>query len=302
MKSFLSITKKLKQLWWLGPIGFLGSIFDIPSLNLFHLFFLFGLLGFAEIFAGNGDIRIFLQSLKQILGMFYTPIVHKFRLPSKETYTCKTNYILPFIGKWTVINGGAVKTLSHSWAILPQRYAYDFIIMDDDGNFFSGDKDLLQSYHCYGKDIIAPADGEVVKVSKQYKDSRVDGKNVYCDAPDIWGNSITIKHKECEYSMIAHLMPNSITINVGDTVKQGEVIAKCGNSGNTSMPHIHFQLQSSKNAFLSSGIPIAFTNIKAQNKLNYISIDTRSCQDNLQLIENKSYIGRGLEVENRLVD
>ena len=87
---------------------------------------------------------------------------------------------------------------------------------------------------------------------------------------------------------------------MGDTVKQGEVIAKCGNSGNTSMPHIHFQLQSGKNAFLSAGLPIAFSNIKAKDKVNYNLLDTRSCQDNLQIIGNKSYIGRGLEVENNI--
>jgi hypothetical protein len=268
-------------------------------LQLFYFFFLFGLFGFVETFAGGSeDMRILLQSLKQIWGMIYTPIAHKFRLPSKNNYTCKSNYILPFNGKWVVVNGGVDKALSHSWSIYPQRYAYDFIVMDDEGNFSAGDKSSLQSYYCYGKDIIAPADGEVVKVSHHHKDSRVDGKKVYCDATDISGNHIVIKHNEYEYSMIAHLMPNSVTVSAGDIVKQGEIIAKCGNSGNTSMPHIHFQLQSNDNIFLAAGLPIIFTNISAQDKVNYKSIDIRSCQNNLQVIGSRSFIGRGLEVEN----
>lgn len=296
MERFIVATSK--KLKYLGYLGLLGIVFDNPLLYLFFIFWWCGAIkGFAEAFRDN-EMRIFLQSLYQIWGMCYTPIVHKFRLPSKKNYNCTGNYILPFTGKWTVVNGGVDKALSHSWGILPQRYAYDFIISDDEGKFTTGDKSLLESYYCYGKAIVAAADGKVVKVCNHHRDSRVDGENVYCDATDIAGNCIVIKHNEYEFSMIAHIKPNSITVNVGDAVKQGEVIAKCGNSGNTSMPHIHFQLQSGENIFLAAGLPVAFSNIKAQEKANYKLIDTRPCQDNLQVIENKSYIGRGLEVEN----
>ena len=309
MKSIITVTSKLKHLWWLGFIGFARLIVDAPHLRLFHFFFLFGLAGFIEAFAGgsskdagaSADWGIFAQSMKQIWGMVYTPVANKFRLPSKENYTCKSDYILPFTGKWVVVNGGADKPLSHSWGIYPQRYAYDFIIMDDNGNYCEGDKAALESYFCYGKDIIAPADGVVIAAANHHKDSRVDGENVYCDAPDISGNHIIIKHNEHEYSMIAHLAPNSVTVSIGENVKQGQAIAKCGNSGNTSMPHIHFQLQTGENAFLAAGLPIAFTNISAQQKSNYSQLDPRSCENNLQVIEGKTYIGRGLEVENGVV-
>ena len=60
-------------------------------------------------------------------------------------------------------------------------------------------------------------------------------------------------------NLIAHIMPDSITVNIVDEVKQGEVIAKCGNSGNTFQPHIHFQLQSVKEHFTSAALPIMFT-------------------------------------------
>ena len=239
------------------------------------------------------------QTVYQVLGMIVPYFRCKFRLPSKENYIAKENYILPFTGKWTVVNGGLTKKLSHSWSLLPQRYAYDFIIIDDEGKSFSGDKRSVNSYYCYGIDVVAPANGVVVGLYDRYKDTFVDGKNAYCDSSHIAGNNIIIKHNDSEYSGIAHLMPGSVNVKKGDIVKQGEVIAKCGNSGNSSEPHIHFQLQSGKSFFLSAGLPIAFSDIKSRKKENYSMFDKRPCDDNLQVEGNKSYIGRGLEVENK---
>jgi murein DD-endopeptidase MepM/ murein hydrolase activator NlpD len=219
-------------------------------------------------------------------------------LPSKENFICKVDYILPFLERWTVVNGGVGKELSHSWGIPTQRYAYDFFILDNEGKSNTGNKKVLASYYCYGKSIIAPADGVVVNLNNKHNDSRVDGKKVYCDAWDIRGNFIVIKHNDKEYSSIAHIMQNSFMVNIGDKVRQGEIIAKCGNSGNTSEPHIHFQLQTGKSFFLSAGLPIAFSNISAKDKNNYRLADKRPCKNNLQKTEDKYYIGRGLEVEN----
>jgi hypothetical protein len=238
-------------------------------------------------------------SAAQILGNLFAKIAYRSKLPSGDNYDCKVEYILPFDGKWTVFNGGVSKGLSHSWGILPQRYAYDFIIMDDEGKSFAGDNTSLQSYYCYGKDVIAPADGTVVKVSDKHRDSRVTGENVYCDTWDIRGNFVVIKHADGEFGAIAHLVPGSITVRKGDNVKRGDILAKCGNSGNTSEPHIHFQLQSGKSFFRSAGLPIAFVNIDAREKTNYGMADSRSPQKAASEARgNCVYIGRGLEVNN----
>jgi hypothetical protein len=234
--------------------------------------------------------------IRQILGNWYVRIIYGRELPSDENYVCKVDYSLPFEGKWTVFNGGIDENLRHGGSV-SQTYAYDFVIMDDEGKSFQGSATDLHSYYCYAKDIIAPADGEVVKVRKKSKNSFVDGMNAYCDSADIRGNYITIKHNDNEYSTSAHLMPNSITVDAGDKVKQGDIIAKCGNSGNTSEPHLHFQFQSRKSFFLSVGLPIAFSGISAQDKTNYKLADPRPNENNLQIIGDKTYIGRGLEVE-----
>ena len=73
--------------------------------------------------------------------------------------------------------------------------------------------------------------------------------------------AIVIRHSKHEYSVIAHLLPNSLCVQKGDRVSRGQVIAKCGNSGNTSEPHIHFQIQYGKIFEISAGLPILFTRI-----------------------------------------
>jgi hypothetical protein len=281
----LSITRKLQWLWFLGILGI------IADNKLLVLFFLFALLNFID--------PLFYCSLFQIFGNLCVVFKYNGNMPNFENYVPKGNYILPFKGKWTVINGGIAKTLSHSWEIFSQRYAYDFVILNDDEKSFSGDCTKLENYYCYGKEIIAPANGVVVKVSNKHKNSRVDGEKTFCDSLDIRGNHIIIKHEKNEYSLIAHLAPETITVSVGDKIKQGDVIAKSGNSGNTSEPHVHFQLQSGKNFFLSAGLPIGFTGINAISKTDYELADKCPTNGNLHKRNGKIYIGRGIEVENR---
>jgi hypothetical protein len=301
MRSFfVSITSKLKYLFvGFAVLGLLRFYFDDP---IFIHFWIIGALGFLLSFLPQIPALpiIFLQSLYMSIGVLYIYITKGFKVPSKENYVCKSEYILPFTGKWTIGNGGFNKKLSHSWGVLSQRYAYDFLIFSDEGKSLSGDNKSIQSYFCYGKDIISPADGEVVKIRKKRKDSYVDGKNIYCDTIDMRGNYIVIKHNDYEYSHIVHIMQNSIIVKVGDKVNQGQIIAKCGNSGNSSEPHIHFQLQSGKNFLTSATLPIIFSNIKTQPKANYELFDKRDCTDNLEIVENRTYVGRGLEVENIL--
>jgi len=271
----------------------LNSIFDIPRV--------WGWLPMVLIL-------VFLNRhlIPQYWAMIWIRLKYGFKLPDKDNYICKSDYILPFTGKWCVYDGGVTKELSIVWSEMSQRYAYFFIILDDDGNNFKSHNTMVGNYHCYGKDVLAVADGVVVKVNDKHPNSKTDGMTAYLDTWDIKGNHIVIQHNDSEYSYVGHLMPDSATVKVGDKVKQGEVIAKCGNSGYTNEPHLHFQLQSSKSFNLSAGLPVAFTNIRATNSVGYkmwhqkAGVEHPTIKDNLEIIGNKSYIGRGLDVENEI--
>ena len=85
------------------------------------------------------------------------------------------------------------------------------------------------------------------------------------------GNYIIIKHKSKEFSVYAHLRENSLCLKKGDKVKRGEVIAKVGNTGHSTEPHLHFQLIDSINIFEANGLPIMFYNLPIREMNQHFS-------------------------------
>ncbi len=288
MKRFVRFCEKIQ---YLGLLGLPGLIFENKLLNLLWLFWLFGFVG---IFY---NLPVFLQSLKQLWGMLTVPFRYGSHMPDAENYQCQVQYSLPFQGIWTAVNGGVDKAASHSWGIQTQRYAYDFIILDEEGHSFSGDRTKTTDYYCYGKEILAPADGEVVELRDKYPDSLLLAPGqVDCSARDIRGNYIVIRHADKEYGLLAHLKPGSIRVKAGDKVKRGQCIAYCGNSGNTSEPHLHFHLQDGRSFYTSAGLPIEFTDITAHPAPNYSAYDPRPVPHGSALA--KKHIMRGQSVSN----
>lgn len=244
------------------------------------------------------NLRFLGQVVLQVTGLNYATVKYRNKnIDSIDSYVPKVEYALPFDGEWYTGNGGVTKNTSHSWEILPQRFAYDFIIVDEEGESYRGDKKDLHSYYCYGKDILAPADGVVISIKNNFPDCRImsDGQTDP-DTPDIGGNRIIIKHSSNEYSAICHLMPESVIVQKGQTVKRGDVIAKCGNSGNTTEPHIHFQVQNTAHFYSCIGLPILFSNIQKRLYAKHNVVDTRPLPEKEDIKDG--YIHRGLLVKN----
>ena len=243
-----------------------------------------------------------------VKAKFWTWPKFGYKLPDKENYTCQSDYILPFTGKWCVWEGGTTEKLSIDWNEPGDRFVYYFIIIDENGNHFSSNDSSVENNLCYGKDILATADGVVVKVSNIHSDCSDSKSDEITDCTGTWnmvGNHIIIQHTKNEYSCVGNLMRDSVMVKVGDIVKQGDAIARCGNSGYaTEQPCLYFNVFSSKSFYMSISLPVAFTNIRAQNgaayDLAYASTRVKrpTTQGNLEVVGNKSYIGRGLDVEN----
>lgn len=256
--------KILSRLQWLAVIGFLGVYLNNKYLKLFFLFWLFSVLDcYSPLRDISSNLKFLGQNLCMLIGIPFTYIRYGFRLPTVTNYVPEIYYSFPFAGKWFVVNGGIDKENSHSWGLCSQRYAYDFLIVNENELTFCGSRDELSNYLCYEQAVLAPADGTVIKVVDGFENTPIVGVGMAdCAASDMRGNHIIIRHSKSEYSLIAHLSPNSICIKKGDRIYRGQIIAKCGNSGNTSEPHIHFQIQSSPSFSLSTGLPICFQNVK----------------------------------------
>jgi hypothetical protein len=172
---------------------------------------------------------------------------------------------LPFEDYWTVINGGNEKLSSHSWNLITQRYAYDLIIINKDGKKYDADASKAENYYAFGQDVLAPADGEVIKVQNYLPDYTYAGTGtINLRTRDMRGNYLVIRHTDQVYSFIAHLKQDSCIVKPGDFVKCGQVIAQCGNSGHSTEPHIHFHVQDHPNFYLAVGLPILFKNIEIE--------------------------------------
>lgn len=194
------------------------------------------------------------------------------------------------------------------WSDWTERFTYYFVILDDNGNDFKSNDSVFEDNLCFGKDILAVSDGVVAKVCNKHLDNSNSEAVEITDCVGMWdivGNHIIIRHDKNEYSCVGNLMHDTVAVKVGDRVKQGDVIAKCGNSGYvTDEPCLYFHLISSKNFYLTTSLPIAFTNIKAEESVAYDVAyknegeKRHSTNGNLDVIGNKTYIGRGLDVEN----
>jgi murein DD-endopeptidase MepM/ murein hydrolase activator NlpD len=170
---------------------------------------------------------------------------------------------LPFDGAWTTVNGGVTRASSHSWEIVSQRYAYDFVVTDEDGDTHAGEGERLADYYAFGRPMRAPADGTVVETRGDLRDYPDPGSGwIEWRTWEIAGNHVVIEHADGEYSLLAHLREGSLTVEPGETVRRGDVVGECGNSGISTEPHLHYQLQDSRSFWLAAGLVPRFDGVR----------------------------------------
>lgn len=242
----------------------LGAFFVIPSIHsylwamlsvlltfviaiaLSKIIGVFQLPGYTLPFCFVTITMIFFFSIKYQAGrVVLTPI--QFYSPEKNLYNYKSalerryheNYIplqLPFLGEWIVSQGydGGI-THKGDWS-----KALDFVILDSEMKTYTQYALKPENFYCFNKPVLSPGNGYVMEIIDFVEDNEIGKINQQQN----WGNTIIIKHAEGLYSKMSHLRKNSFKVHVGDYVKQGDIVAACGNSGRSPEPHLHFQLQS----------------------------------------------------------
>ena len=200
----------------------------------------------------------------RIAGLWVRPDAN---LPRKEyaspflDYQVRTRLRLPFRGAWTVFWGGRTLTQNYHAFARDQRFAMDVLIVRN-GRTHDGDGSRCADYYCYGQPVLAPAAGTVVWA----QDSLPDNPPGKMDPAHATGNSLILDHGNGEYSLLAHMQPGSLRFKPGDHVPADAVVGLCGNSGNTTEPHLHYHLQNGPVPFDADGLPVAFVDLIVDGK------------------------------------
>lgn len=178
-----------------------------------------------------------------------------------KKYQTKTPLQLPFLDQWTVVWGGRELKQNYHAAYLNQRFAYDFLVMEDEKTHRSDGKSN-SDYYCFGEQIVSAGAGKVIDIVLGVKDNIPGQMNPVKPT----GNHVIIEHGNKEFSLYAHLKADSTKVSIGQHVKQGDQLGECGNSGNSSEAHLHFQLQNKPSFDEAKSIPAQFLNYKSNGK------------------------------------
>ncbi|MDQ3699170.1 MAG: M23 family metallopeptidase [Gemmatimonadota bacterium] len=165
---------------------------------------------------------------------------------------------------WLAGNGPDAQT-GHRRALIPvegtaaiaQRFAIDYVKMDENGRRFTGDSLKNESYYAEGADALAVADGIVASVKDSIPENipGLASRAVLITLETVGGNFVILDIGQGRYAFYAHLKPGSLRVRPGDRVQKGQVIGLVGNSGNSTEPHLHFHLMDGTSPLGSEGIP-----------------------------------------------
>ncbi|MGC4948855.1 M23 family metallopeptidase [Streptomyces sp. DT224] len=187
----------------------------------------------------------------------------------------------PVTGRWSAPNSPADKVPSHGTHSLAQTYAIDIVAEPAGGParpapvWFWPVARRNRDYPAFGAPLYAVADATVVHAEDGQRDhlSRsslagvlyfwlVEGAcRTLGGSRRIVGNHIVLDLGDGTYAVYAHVQRGSLRVRPGDEVGAGQPLGRCGNSGNSTQPHVHFQLMDGPDLETARGIPFTWSGV-----------------------------------------
>ena len=197
-------------------------------------------------------------------------------MPAFDDYTPVD---LPVSGEWVAINTPAERVPSHGTHYFGQTYAFDLARMNSHGSGFSTMSILQQflffvpaeSFLAWNQPVYAAFPGRVVAAGDGWPDRQrinsvwqllraaLAGRPSSSDYRPLLGNYCMVCGT-IGVAVYAHLRLGSLTVKAGETVETGQRLGMVGNSGNSTMPHLHFHVMDSEDPATAKGVPVAFKN------------------------------------------
>ena len=144
-----------------------------------------------------------------------------------------------------------------------QRFAIDYEKVTPDGHTHTGDLKKNGNYLCYGAEVLAVAEGRIVALKDGVPENIPDpiARAVQITMETAGGNFVALDLGYHRYALYGHLIPGSLKVKLGDSVKRGQVIASLGNSGNSTEPHLHFQIADQPSFLAANGLPYLYDEV-----------------------------------------
>ncbi|MET8122905.1 peptidoglycan DD-metalloendopeptidase family protein [Micromonospora sp. NPDC005189] len=186
---------------------------------------------------------------------------------------------LPFTGLWLARNSPARQVPSHGTDLLGGRYAIDFVAVDDKHRTSATHnwRSLLtteppETFYAFGRPVLAPVGGTVVAAHDGEPDHEArrsqpalvpytlgQGARLRRGVGAVAGNHLIIALPGgAGFVALAHFRTGSVRVAVGQQVVVGQHVADCGNSGNSTQPHVHLQAMDSDDLSVARGLPMVF--------------------------------------------
>jgi hypothetical protein len=194
---------------------------------------------------------------------------------------------LPFEGSWWAPNTPARRVPSHRTHFLGQTFAIDFVAVDDRMRTAAVRDwrtvlatEPADRFYAFGRPILSPVQGRVVAAHDGEPDHvarrsplpilgylLTQGTRLRRGLNAVVGNHLILAlGDDGPYVALAHLRRGSLQVGLGDPVAAGQVLAACGNSGNSTQPHLHIQVMDSLDLLAARGLPMTFRNYLARSK------------------------------------
>ena len=203
---------------------------------------------------GQQDIGIYVDENNKIAGLLFKPV--STNEPAKfERNTTKLQ--LPFNGEWLTYWGGTEKAQNYHVTTKVQQGAFDFVKIGKNYRSYQRSGTRNEDYYAFGQPLYAVCDAVVYEVNTGVEDNR---PTILNPAQPL-GNSIMLKTANNEYIVYAHLEYGTLAVKAGDTVKKGQYLGNCGNSGNSSEAHLHLHIQDGPNIMTAVGARCFFEEV-----------------------------------------
>lgn len=175
----------------------------------------------------------------------------------------KAQLNLPFKKQWYVFWGGSDISQNYHNRYSNMYGHFDFWVMGINGKSHKKNPKNNTDFYAFAQEIIAPCNAKVIWTIQRVKDNIWPNMNTL----EPYGNLVLLETKDKEYLLFAHLKNKSIVVKKGEEIKKGEKLALCGNSGNSTEPHLHFGVLNTKDLISGNGLQSFFKKIKVNGKI-----------------------------------